>query len=125
MGYAPAGWNNLVAHLEKKEISLDEGLEAGLIARKDNGSGFYDRFRDRVIFPIIDLRGRVIGFGGRVLDDEAKPKYLNSPESLVFQKSREIYGLYEARKRSRKIRHNNGGRGLYGRISSFSEQDRL
>ena len=103
LGYAPAGWNSLVAHLEKKEISLDEGLEAGLIARKDNGSGFYDRFRDRVTFPIVDLRGRVIGFGGRVLDDEAKPKYLNSPESLVFQKSREIYGLYEARNNSRRL----------------------
>ena len=103
LGYAPAGWNSLVAHLEKKEISLDEAIEAGLIVRKDNGNGFYDRFRDRVTFPIIDLRGRVVGFGGRVLEDEAKPKYLNSPESLVFQKSREIYGLYEARKRSRRL----------------------
>ncbi len=103
IGYAPVGWNSLVTHLKKKEISLDEGIEAGLIARKDNGSGFYDRFRDRVTFPIVDLRGRVIGFGGRVLDDEAKPKYLNSPESLVFQKSREIYGLYEARKHSRRL----------------------
>ena len=103
LGYAPTGWNSLVAHLEKKEISLDEAIEAGLIVRKDNGNGFYDRFRDRVTFPIIDLRGRVVGFGGRVLEDEAKPKYLNSPESLVFQKSREIYGLYEARKRSRRL----------------------
>ena len=103
LGYAPAGWNGLVAHLEEKEFSLDEALEAGLIARKDNGSGFYDRFRDRVTFPIVDLRGRVIGFGGRVLDDEAKPKYLNSPESLVFQKSREIYGLYEARNNSPRL----------------------
>lgn len=100
LGYAPAGWNSLVSHLEEKGIDLDEGIEAGLIARKDNGNGFYDRFRDRVTFPILDIRGRVVGFGGRVLDDEAKPKYLNSPESIVFQKSREIYGLYEARRRS-------------------------
>ena len=103
LGFAPAGWDSLVAHLEAKGISLDEGIEAGVIARKDNGRGFYDRFRDRVTFPIIDLRGRVIGFGGRVLDDESKPKYLNSPESLVFQKSREIYGLHEARKRSNRL----------------------
>ena len=69
-----------------------------MIGRKDNGHGFYDRFRDRVTFPILDIRGRVIGFGGRVLDDEAKPKYLNSPESLCSRKANEIYGLYEARK---------------------------
>ena len=103
LGYAPPGWNSLVAHLEQKEINLDEGTEAGVIGRKDNGLGFYDRFRDRVTFPILDKRGRVIGFGGRTLDDNGKPKYLNSPESLVFQKSNEIYGLYEARKRSHRL----------------------
>ena len=103
LGYAPPGWNSLVAHLEQKEINLDEGTEAGVIGRKDNGHGFYDRFRDRVTFPILDIRGRVIGFGGRTLDDDGKPKYLNSPESLVFQKSNEIYGLYEARKRSHRL----------------------
>ena len=103
LGYAPPGWDGLVAHLEQKEINLDEGTEAGVIGRKDNGHGFYDRFRDRVTFPILDIRGRVIGFGGRTLDDDGKPKYLNSPESLVFQKSNEIYGLYEARKRSHRL----------------------
>ena len=103
LGYAPPGWNSLVAHLERKEINLDEGTEAGVIGRKDNGHGFYDRFRDRVTFPILDIRGRVIGFGGRTLDDDGKPKYLNSPESIVFQKSSEIYGLYEARKRSHRL----------------------
>ena len=75
-----------------KGIDLDEGIEAGLIARKDNGNGFYDRFRDRVTFPILDIRGRVVGFGGRVLDDEAKPKYLNSPESIVFRKAAKFTG---------------------------------
>ena len=103
LGYAPPGWDGLVAHLEQKEINLDEGTEAGVIGRKDNGHGFYDRFRDRVTFPILDIRGRVIGFGGRTLDDDGKPKYLNSTESLVFQKSNEIYGLYEARKRSHRL----------------------
>ncbi|MEC8643731.1 MAG: DNA primase [Pseudomonadota bacterium] len=103
LGYAPPGWNSLVAHLEQKEINLDEGTEAGVIGRKDNGHEFYDRFRDRVTFPILDIRGRVIGFGGRTLDDDGKPKYLNSPESLVFQKSNEIYGLYEVRKRSHRL----------------------
>src|SRR5690606_14290957 len=74
---------------------------AGLLIKKDNGE-HYDRFRDRIMFPIHDRRGRVIGFGGRVLGDDT-PKYLNSPETPVFHKGRELYGLFEARKRERKL----------------------
>ncbi|MFM8355305.1 MAG: toprim domain-containing protein, partial [Gammaproteobacteria bacterium] len=77
-------------------------LEAGLIARNDNGR-VYDRFRDRVMFPIRDTRGRVIGFGGRVMGAADGPKYLNSPETPVFHKGRELYGLYEARHALRQI----------------------
>lgn len=76
-------------------------LAAGLIIRKDNGS-HYDRFRDRIIFPIRDSRGRTIGFGGRALGD-GEPKYLNSPETVLFHKGRELYGLYEARQALRHI----------------------
>lgn len=104
LGYAPPGWENLLQELGADEAVQGKLLKAGLIIARDteknDGSGrspFYDRFRDRVLFPIRDSRGRTVGFGGRVLDD-GTPKYLNSPETPVFQKGRELYGLYEARK---------------------------
>ena len=96
LGFAPPGWNNLVSLLGKSNQSIKELLNIGVIIQNDRG-GYYDRFRDRLIFPIRDQRGRVIGFGGRVLGDE-KPKYLNSPETIIFQKGRELYGLFQARK---------------------------
>lgn len=99
IGYAPAGWDNLInavgAHRRQQM------LQAGLVIEKEGG-GCYDRFRERIIFPIRDRRGRVIGFGGRVLGD-GTPKYLNSPESSVFHKGRELYGLYEARQALREL----------------------
>jgi len=98
VGYAPPGWDNVLRHFTAKHISEDQLLAAGLLIAKQNG-GYYDRFRDRIIFPIRDRRGRVIGFGGRALGDET-PKYLNSPETDVFHKGKELYGLYEARKNS-------------------------
>lgn len=88
LGYAPDSWDALI-----KQFNLQELIDAGLTVVKDNGSS-YDRFRGRVVFPIRDRRGRVLGFGGRVLDD-SRPKYLNSPETVVFHKGREVYGLYE------------------------------
>ena len=93
IGYAPDGWQSLAAAYGDYE---DPALEAaGLIVRGDAGKR-YDRFRNRVMFPIHDARGRVIGFGGRVLDS-GEPKYLNSPETAVFSKGKELYGLYLAR----------------------------
>lgn len=89
IGYAPPGWDNLLRELSDEERMVT----AGLAIRRDGG-GVYDRFRDRVMFPIRDRRGRTIGFGGRVLDD-SEPKYLNSPETPIFHKGRELYGLYE------------------------------
>ena len=77
-------------------------LKAGLTIKNDSGR-VYDRFRHRIMFPIRDVRGRVIGFGGRKMGEEEGPKYLNSPETPVFSKSRELYGLYEARKALRNI----------------------
>ncbi|HHJ14125.1 MAG TPA: DNA primase [Gammaproteobacteria bacterium] len=96
LGYAPPGWDNLLRQLGDDTHAARLALELGLLAERDGG-GLYDRFRDRIMFPIRDRRGRTIGFGGRVLGDE-KPKYMNSPESPVFHKGRELYGLFEARK---------------------------
>ena len=96
LGYAPAGWDNLLQALGTDEAAVKRLDTAGLLLESDTGKR-YDRFRERVMFPIRDGRGRVVGFGGRVLGD-AKPKYLNSPETPVFHKGRELYGLYEARR---------------------------
>lgn len=95
LGFAPDSWNFLVNTLPKQNITTETAKEAGLIVPRDNG-GFYDRFRNRVMFPIIGLTGRVIAFGGRILDD-GQPKYMNSPESPVFDKSRTLFGLYQNR----------------------------
>ena len=99
IGYAPPGWDNLKNTLAGKNDDSDEKLQglkdAGLVIEKDNGRT-YDRFRNRVIYPIRDLRGRTIGFGARTLGDD-KPKYLNSPETPIFNKGHELYGLYECR----------------------------
>lgn len=103
IGYAPPGWDNVLKTLGTNEHQQKQLLKTGMLIKKDAG-GFYDRFRDRVMFPIIDRRGRTIGFGGRVLGDD-NPKYLNSPETPVFHKGRELYGLYQAQKALRKIDH--------------------
>lgn len=96
LGYAPPGWDNLLQDLGKDPVAHERLLQAGLLIRNEQRNSVYDALRDRVIFPIRDFRGRVIAFGGRVLNDD-KPKYLNSPESPVFHKGQELYGLYEAR----------------------------
>ncbi|QIB49921.1 DNA primase [Pseudomonas sp. OIL-1] len=101
IGFAPPGWNNLMGHLATDSTEEKALMEAGLVVENENGKR-YDRFRDRITFPIRDSRGRVIGFGGRVLGDD-KPKYLNSPETPVFHKGRELYGLYEARRQNRQL----------------------
>lgn len=98
IGFAPQGWDNLITHLCQHDDDIKTLIDAGLIVQKEDGrKKTYDRFRNRIIFPIRDTRGRTIGFGGRVLDD-SKPKYLNSPETPIFHKGRELYGLYEAHK---------------------------
>ena len=92
IGYAPAGWQSLRAAFP--EYGAPALVAAGLVAERENKR--YDLFRDRIMFPIVDVRGNVIGFGGRVLGD-GEPKYLNSPETPIFDKKRELYGLYQAR----------------------------
>lgn len=101
IGFAPAGWSNVLDKFGASREAIDRLLALGLIIRKDNGK-HYDRFRDRIMFPIRDARGRCIGFGGRVLGDD-EPKYLNSPETVLFHKGRELYGLHEARQALRSI----------------------
>src|SRR5690606_41064987 len=99
LGYAPAGWDGLVRALEERGVPPALLVEAGL-AQARPGGGYYDRFRHRLMFPISDPRGRVVGFGGRSLDGQ-EPKYLNSPETPVFNKRRLWYGLDWARPRLR------------------------
>ena len=94
IGYAPDGWQNLQA--EFPDYNSKALVAAGLVIQGDEGKR-YDRFRDRIMFPIVDQRGHIIGFGGRVLD-KGEPKYLNSPETALFEKGRELYGLYQGRR---------------------------
>lgn len=89
LGYAPGDWQALTARFDQQML-----MEAGLLGSNENGN-VYARFRNRLMFPIRDKRGRIIGFGGRVLDTSL-PKYLNSPETPLFHKSQQVYGLYEA-----------------------------
>jgi len=90
LGYAPRGWDNITTYFDGKKMPLAEVERAGLIIAKKRG--YYDRFRDRIMFPIVDLNDQVVGFGGRCLDDSL-PKYLNSPETPIYHKSRTLYGL--------------------------------
>lgn len=99
VGYAPEGWDHLSRFFKKKQRSLKPAEVLGLIIPRKS-DGYYDRFRDRIIFPIFDLSRRIIGFGGRVIGD-ASPKYLNSPESPIYHKSRSLYGVHAARDRCR------------------------
>ena len=102
IGYAPPGWENLSRALRAAGAAAEDLLTAGLVARDAQGRP-RDRFRDRIIFPIRDRRGRVIAFGGRALEGATTPKYLNSPETPLFHKGSELYGLYEARAHSRSL----------------------
>ena len=98
LGYAPGGWDTLYRYLvEQKRYPVKLLEEAGLIKPRKTGSGYYDVFRDRLIIPIMDLQGRIIGFGSRSLKDEDQPKYLNSPETPLFNKSKTLFALDKAR----------------------------
>jgi DNA primase len=101
LGFAPPGWHNLLKALGDTPARQALLKDSGMLVENEDGK-LYDRFRDRVVFPIRDQRGRVVAFGGRVLGDD-KPKYLNSPETGIFHKGRELYGLFEARQANRKL----------------------
>lgn len=98
LGFSPAGRTALKDYLVAKGAQPAELVEAGLLIAPEDGGAPYDRFRDRIIFPITDTRGRVVSFGGRAMDPAARAKYLNGPETTLFHKGRLLYGLYEARK---------------------------
>ncbi len=105
VGYAPSGWDALARHLQQKKAPLELAVELGLIRTSTKqvagGSGYFDLFRHRAMFPIIDMRGKVAGFGGRIFPGGENPKYMNSPESPLFQKSKLVFGLYQAQKHIR------------------------
>ena len=101
IGYVSDSWDSLLTKIGATKAK--PLLAAGMLISRDNNNGYYDRFRDRIMFPIRDSRGRVLGFGGRVLE-QGTPKYLNSPESPVFHKRDEVYGLYEARQADSKLK---------------------
>lgn len=105
LGYATQAWDGLFSALSGGDasISADVLLEAGLIGRNEQGKE-YDRFRHRIMFPVRDIKGRIVAFGGRLLGDGEGPKYLNSPETPIFHKSHELYGLFEARRATRQLR---------------------
>jgi DNA primase len=93
IGYAPPGWEGLIRFAKNKGVDLRVLNSAGLVVESEKKEGYYDRFRDRLIFPISNLSGRIVGFGGRVLKEEDEPKYLNSPETPIYQKGKLLYGL--------------------------------
>jgi DNA primase len=102
LGYAPGGRTALKDHLKALNVPTEAAVEAGLLVSPEDGSAPYDRFRDRVVIPIHDLKGRVVGFGGRALDPDAKPKYLNSPETPLFKKSELLFNAHRAREAAHK-----------------------
>jgi len=95
LGYAPPGWDRLTEYLAREGVPLEKAVAAGVLAEKDGR--IYDRFRDRLVVPILDPSGRVVAFSGRTLDPESQPKYLNSPESPIFKKRELLFGLPQAR----------------------------
>ncbi len=108
IGYAPAQWDATFQALRKKGFSDDDIFQAGLTIKKDRGAGFYDRFRGRIMFPVADLHGTVVGFSGRILDVTVDPhgpppaKYINSPQTIVYNKSGVLYGLDKAKQAIKK-----------------------
>ncbi len=103
IGYAPDGWQSLQAGLKADKALTEQLIEVGMLVKNEEGR-IYDRFRDRIMFPIRDIRGRVVAFGGRILG-EGQPKYLNSPETPIFHKSQTLYGLYEMKQSRQNVDH--------------------
>jgi len=105
IGYSSPEWSSLYDHFKDDEATIEKLVEMGLLVKKEKQEGYYDRFRGRLMFPIHNFKGQVIAFGGRSIDEGNQPKYLNSPETPLFSKSKELYGLFHARKYSRSIEH--------------------
>jgi len=105
IGYSSPDWSALYDHFKDDEVNIEKLVEMGLLVKKEKQEGYYDRFRGRLMFPIHNFKGQVIAFGGRSIDEDNQPKYLNSPETSLFSKSKELYGLFHARKYSRSVEH--------------------
>jgi len=105
IGYSSPDWSALYDHFKDDEVNIEKLVEMGLLVKKEKQEGYYDRFRGRLMFPIHNFKGQVIAFGGRSIDEDNQPKYLNSPETPLFSKSKELYGLFHARKYSRSVEH--------------------
>jgi DNA primase len=103
LGYANEGWDNLFKIFNDKGVPHQFAAEIGLIVRKDGKNEYYDRFRHRIMFPIVDVNGDIIGFGGRVVNETDKPKYLNSPESALYKKRSSFYGLFNSIEHIKKL----------------------
>ncbi len=101
IGFAPARWDGLLNHAQQQHVSPGALEQGGLVIPRKGGGGHYDRYRNRVVFPIFSHIGKIVGFGGRVVDPEDEPKYINSPETIVYQKSKVLYGLYQGRQEIR------------------------
>ena len=101
IGYAPPGWRDLLAALEEQGVTSEEAVEAGLAVKRE-GKAPFDIFRHRIMFPILDVHGRVVGFGGRALDPSEKAKYINTPQTIAYSKSEHLFGLYQAREGARR-----------------------
>ena len=102
IGFAPDAWNDLMNHIGRDKEQIEQLIDVGMVVKNDKGKT-YDRFRNRLMFPIRNKRGKVIAFGGRIIGD-GQPKYLNSPETPIFSKGRELYGLYEAKQANRELK---------------------
>ena len=100
LGFAPAGWHTLDAPFKQNKKEL---IATGMLIQKEDGTS-YDRYRQRIMFPIHDRHGKIIGFGGRAIEADQKPKYLNSPETVIFQKNRELYGLHQVLQQKNTVR---------------------
>lgn len=96
LGYAPPKWDSLLIEKNFKSFNREHLMELGLIQKRERGEGYYDKFRNRLIFPFHSISGRIVGFGGRRLDEKDQPKYLNSPESRIYKKGEILYGLFQA-----------------------------
>ena len=102
IGYSPNNWDSLINFLEKKKYTQQEVNKAGLVVQKEGTSRYYDRFRGRIMFPIFDFNHQVVGFGGRIFGSDKEAKYLNTPNTLIYDKSKTLYGLNKARSEIRK-----------------------
>jgi len=96
VGYAPNKWEGLISYQPFKSVDIENYEQLGLIQKKENSNHYYDKFRNRIIFPFYNLSGHIVGFGGRRLNENDQPKYLNSPESRIYKKGEILYGLYQA-----------------------------